>query len=306
MKPIHATPYGRLDSADLYEDAPAPELKPGADPIGEIADRIHEGIYESRAKKADYDATPRSHHYRWGLECEQRGLLQAAKRETSVALRDLHLRGAKAISDRLEQDDGCARRFAEMAARCLNVSKRSVERALKGKIIPNLLRAVAGTRFDTAQWLTRLAALSLEQQHAFAREAHRRREELLLINEIFGDGRLRRLDHAMLDALEAIDRNDQQTRRKLAAMTQSEAVEAVANWQREHEAQERRATEINKLREQSRATIRTTARQTAQVAYAAMTPADKAEFLEVNGLTRARVIRGECISNAFDAVEGEA
>jgi hypothetical protein len=169
--------------------------------------------------------------------------------------------------------------------------------------LPDLAQAIASTPFDNPTDLARLASLTVESQQAFAKAAASRRHELLLVQGILADGRLRKPDHETLDWLDGLGRNDSQTRRRLAALSQREAVETVAQWQREHDQRERRAAEIDRLRDQARASIRTTARQTAQAAYNAMTAADKSDFLEVNGLTRTLVIRGECISNAFDAVD---
>jgi hypothetical protein len=302
IRPTHEVRQEALDSTELLNAG----YKFGDGPR-DLEDRILANIdghrHKQRARKqraAAIRAMPMSSHRRANLEGEQRALLRAARSETSPALCARYLADAKRIADQLAADA-----FCQKAAAQLRVSKKTIERAvnLGSRLLPDLAQAIARTPFDNPADLARLAALTVEEQHNFAKAAANRRHELLLVQGILADGRLRRLDHETIDWLERLGRNDSQTRRCLAAMPQRAAIETVARWQREHDEHERRTDEINRLREQARAAIRTTARQTAQAAYDAMTTADKADFLEVNGLTRAPVIRGECISNAFDAVD---
>jgi hypothetical protein len=286
-----------LRAADLLLDAGPHDTE----------DRQNASIDNGRARKrarkeraALVRAMPMSEHRRKDLEDRQRFLIRTLRHVESPARRARHLAEAKHIADDLAADS-----FCQHAADRLGVAKRTVERAiaLGARLLPDLAEAVADGPYDNPHDLARLAALPLEQQHAFARAVADHRYELLLAGEALNDGRIRKLEHAVLDALDGLGRNDSQTRRRLASLPQREAIETVAHWQCERDKHERRAAEINRLREKARASIRTTARQTAQVAYDAMTAADKADFLEVNGLTRALVIPGECISNAFDAVD---
>jgi hypothetical protein len=148
-------------------------------------------------------ALPMSKHRREALECEQRALVRAARHESSPALQADYLAKAKRISDHLASDAFCMKAAAQ-----LGVSERTVERAIGSRLLPDLAQAIAHTPFDNPTDIQRLASLSVEEQHEFAKAAARRRYELLLVQGILADGRLRRLDHEMLDWLDGLGRND--------------------------------------------------------------------------------------------------
>lgn len=246
-------------------------------------------------------------YQREGLQRADRRLRALALRTKSPATRAWALAGAKRITDAIMKDDrrrARAVKFAESVASQLTVAKRTIERAVTvgAKLLPDLVQAIAGGPHDTPANVELLASLSPELQMKFAQEATRRRLEDELAARVAGDGRLKKLDHAVLDELDALGLNDPQTRRRLAAMTKQEAIDEVARMKRDREAAERRAASVARQREAARAPILTSAADNLGAAFAAATRADRERFMEVHGLRRTMTIPGEDIGIAFGCV----
>ena len=275
-------------------------------------DRLNSNLDSHRADQLDrkyrieaFLNAPMSSHRRWNLECEKRTLLIAAKAESSHALRSRLLSDAKRLADLIAADDRrqglAAQKFTQAAADKLGISKRTVERAIElgGRLLPDLAQAVAGGPYDNAVDLERLSALPPEMQREFASEAERRRREHTLVGAIIDDGRLRKIDHALLDALDGIERNDTQTRRRLAAMTQRGAIETVAQMQRDHAAVEKRNAEIARRRDIARHESRVELLNAFAPLFDAAAPWEKARFMTTRNM---RFIPHEDAGFAFGAI----
>lgn len=250
-------------------------------------------------------------YQREGLQRADQRLRALAARTKSPATRAWALAGSKRIADAFLQDDRhrgrAAAKFAESVASQMGVAKRTIERAvtLGAKLLPDLVQAISGGPHDTPANLEMLASLSPELQLKFAREAVSRKLEDEIAQRIAGDGRLKKLDHAVLDDLDGLGLNDSQTRRRLAAMSRQEAIDAVAQMKRDNEAAERREATVARLRELARAPMLTPAANNLGAAFAAATGADRERFMEVHGLRRATTIPGEDVGIAFNAVVEE-
>ncbi|MDO8980288.1 MAG: hypothetical protein Q7V17_13750 [Afipia sp.] len=250
-------------------------------------------------------------YQREGLQRADRRLRALAARTKSPATRAWALAGAKRIADAFLKDDRrrgrAAAKFAESVASQIGIAKRSIERAvtLGAKLLPDLVQTIAGGPHDTSANLEMLASLSPELQLKFAQEAVRRKVEGEIAQRIAGDGRLKKLDHAVLDDLDVLGLNDPQTRRRLAAMTKQEAIDTVAQMKRDAEAAERREATVARLREMARAPLLTAAADGLGVAFAAATRADRERFMEIHGLRRAQLIPGEDVGLLFGCVESE-
>ncbi|QDM17538.1 hypothetical protein [Tardiphaga sp. vice278] len=306
-----------LPTLQIRQETVTPDLLEAAGLTPQdFAERLNERIDADNARqrahreaKAEARNVLMSPHRRWALDCEKRGLLIAAKGQTSPALRSRLLSDAKRIADLIAADDRrlglAAQKFTQAAADKLGISKRTVERAidLGGRLLPDLAQAVAGGPYDNAADLERLSALPPEMQREFAAEAERRRREHTLVGAIIDDGRLRKIDHALLDALDDIERNDPQTRRRLAAMTQREAIEMVAQMQRDHAAVQRRNAEIARRRDIARHESRVELLNAFAPLFDAAAPWEKARFMAPRNM---RFIPHEDAGFAFGAVKDAA
>ena len=302
MTKISARPQPQFDDPDGARKQFLYKLLAVSDQVhGECCNHVEHGLIKKidadnarerayREAKTEACNVVLSPHRRGALDCEKRGLLIAAKGQTSPALRSRLLSEAKRIADLIAADDRrqglAAQKFTQAAADKLGISKRTVERAvdLGGRLLPDLAQAVAGGPYDNAVDLERLSELPPETQREFAAEAERRRREHTLVGAILDDGRLRKIDHALLDALDGIERNDSQTRRRLAAMNQRGAIEMVAQMQRDHAAVEKRNVDIARRRDIARHESRVELLNAFAPLFDAAAPWEKADFMSVRGL----------------------
>ena len=317
MTKISARPQPQFDDPDGARKQFLYKLLAVSDQVhGESCNHVEHGLIKKidadnarhrahREAKAEARNVLLSSHRRKDLDYDKRCLVKAAKAERSLAKRVGLLSDAKRIADLIAADDRrqglAAQKFTQAAADKLGVSKRTVERAidLGGRLLPDLAQAVAGGPYDNAVDLERLSELPPETQREFAAEAERRRREHTLVGAILDDGRLRKIDHALLDALDGIERNDSQTRRRLAAMNQRGAIEMVAQMQRDHAAVEKRNAEIARRRDVARSEARVPLLTAFAPLFDAAAPWEKADFMSVRGL---RYTPNVDVGLAFNAV----
>jgi hypothetical protein len=204
---------------------------------------------------------------------------------------DAELAWALAFQEALEKRIGRAK-FAERYAAEHGVSKSSIERLVREgrRLWANLIQVALGLKLEPETVIEFLSTLPSEMQLRVAHVAEQHRAEWEVSEEVDRYKKAKRLSHGILNKLPESKIVDKETRLRLTELTEAQQKKAVAEMRVDEKLKLREADDIAKLRA-SRSDARFAAASSdasrvtkAVQSYLNLTPAERADILEVLGL----------------------